>query len=158
MIDSDRFEGHKLFSTVCFNHVWDLLEMSSLTAEQTETMIDAAHASRYHWRMRDDGTPRNIAVSSWQLSRVYAAAGRADEALRYGQQSLEACIEHDLAPFYRGYAYEALARASILVPDRDAARRYAADARQALAAVEDAEERSMLGKDVSEIEANERLG
>ena len=50
---------------------------------KTEEMISLAHASAWHWTRRDDVRPKNRAIGVWQLSRVYAEAGRYDEAERY---------------------------------------------------------------------------
>lgn len=103
---------HRKLATACFNAVWDLLEKPDLTMEETDRMLDLAHASRWHWSQTKDCTPRNLAVGAWQLSRVYAVAGYRDEALHHGHVSLRICHQNDLAPFYEAYAYEALARAS----------------------------------------------
>ena len=44
----DTEAGHKYFAAHCFNATWDLLDKESRTDEETEAMIDLAHASRSH--------------------------------------------------------------------------------------------------------------
>ncbi len=150
MGEEGRSESHRQFSAECFNSVWDLLDRSERTEDETELMIDTAHASRYHWRMRDDVEPRNMAISSWQLSRVYAAAGHPDPALRYAEESLDLCKSNGLSPFLTGYALEALTRAALLGGDSKAAGLTRAAATEAAMKVEDDEERVMLLKDIDD--------
>ena len=73
-------------------------------------MIHAAHASRHHWGHA--GTPVNVSIGEWQLSRVYAVVARAEPALYHGRRALEIARQNHLGRFYVAYAYEALARAS----------------------------------------------
>lgn len=154
MSEEGRLDSHRHFSAQCFNSVWDLLDQSERTEDETELMIDTAHASRYHWRMRDDVEPRNLAISSWQLSRVYSAAGRPNAALRYGQESLDVCTSNDLSPFLTGYALEALTRAALLSGDSEAASVTRAAAEDAAMRVQDAEEQTMLLKDIEDAMAD----
>lgn len=148
-------DGHRSFSAECFNRVWELIDRSERTDDETELMVDSAHASRFHWRMRDDVEPRNMAIASWQLSRVYAAAGRSEEALRYGQESLDICTTNSLSPFLSGYAFEALARAALLGGDDEAARGHLEAAKEAANRIADTEERGML---MDDIEGAARVG
>ena len=150
-----RTDGHRTFSAECFNRVWELIDRSDRSDDDTELMIDSAHASRFHWRMRDDVEPRNMAIASWQLSRVYTAAGRSEEALRYGQESLDICTTKSLSPFLSGYAFEALARAALLSGDDEAASRALEAAKEAATRIADTEERSML---MDDIEGAARVG
>lgn len=103
---------HRELAAECFNACWDLIDKPDRTPEETDRMIDLAHASRWHWTQARDCTPLNLAVAAWQLSRVYTLAGALSEATRHAQVSLSLYREHDLPPFYGAYAYEALARAS----------------------------------------------
>jgi hypothetical protein len=143
-------EGHRQFASLCFNTVWDLFEHVDRSEDETNQMIDAAHASRYHWRMRDDVEPRNMAISSWQLSRVYSAAGQADTASRYGQESLDICTSNGLSPFLTGYALEALTRAAHVGGDSEAARVTHTAARKYAMQVEDDKEQAMLLRDIDD--------
>ena len=57
-----------------FNRVWELLEKADRTADDDDEMVNAAHASRYHWG--ETGEPVHRARGDWQCSRVYAVLGR----------------------------------------------------------------------------------
>jgi len=144
-------EWHRAFSTSLFNQVWELLDREDRTDEESERMIDTAHASRYHWRMRDDAEPRNLAISAWQLSRVYAEAGLAEQAGRCGRESLELCTANGLGAFLTGYAHEALARAAVISGNPEEAERNLVMAGDLAAVVEDQEERAILLGDLDEV-------
>ena len=92
-----------------FNLVWTLLDKPDRTAAESDTMLHAAHASRYHWG--EVGEPVNLARGEWQCSRVYAILGRAEPALWHARRTLEICEMNGIGDFDLAYAYEALARA-----------------------------------------------
>ncbi|GBD85254.1 hypothetical protein BMS3Abin02_01658 [bacterium BMS3Abin02] len=138
---------HRRFASECFNAAWDLLAKRDRTPEEVDEMIDLAHASRWHWTQTKECTPSNLAVGAWQLSRVYAVAGRQDDALHHGQVSLRLCRDNDLSAFHEGYAYEALARAAS-DPDRG---RYLAIAHDLASRVEDEESREALLADLATV-------
>jgi hypothetical protein len=57
-VDGDRMtedkkytdkEVHKKFAVDCFNLVWSLMKKKDRTKEDDDTMMYAAHASRFHW-------------------------------------------------------------------------------------------------------------
>ena len=54
---------------------------------------------------------RTAPLAYWQVSRIYALLGQADNARRYGELCLEVSQEPGVQPFYLAYAHEALARA-----------------------------------------------
>lgn len=131
-----------------FNLVWKFLEKPNRSAENDETMVHAAHASRFYWG--EVGTAANRARGDWQLSRVYATLGRPEPALHHAERCLEHCLGHapDLEPFDLPYAYEALARAHALAGNVDDGRHYLALARQTGERIEDADDRALLFGDL----------
>ena len=147
----DIAEGHRVMAAECFNRAWALLDLPERTPAETAEMVDAAHASRYHWVHRDDIQPRNLAISAWQLSRVYAAAGNPTMAASFGRESLDLCERYELPPFLVGYAHEALARAARLDGDLEFAGFHLARARDAADEVRDQDDRAMLAGDLDEI-------
>jgi len=112
-------------------------------------MLHAAHASRYHWGHA--GTPLNLSVGEWQISRVYATVGRAEPALYHGRRALEIARRARLGRFYLGYAYEALARAAAVAGQRRNRGRYLREARRIGAEVRDRDDRRMLLEDLATI-------
>lgn len=139
---------HRKHAANCFNAAWDLLDKTDRTPEETDQMIDLAHASRWHWTQSRDVTPLNLAVGAWQLSRVYAAAESSDEAAHHAEVSLALCLRHDLPPFYTGYAYEALARS---VPPQ-ARTEYLSKARAFAEQVDSQKDKAALIADLDELE------
>ncbi len=143
----DLSRAHRWFSADCFNRVWSLLEKPDRTAEDNERMISLAHASLAHWRERTDCTAHNLSIGYWQVSRVYAVLGQAENARHYGQLCLALSVGE--APFYLGYAHEALARAEKLAGNAAAARHHLAEARRLAALVTDPGERAALEQDLA---------
>jgi hypothetical protein len=128
------------------------MDASNRTAEQQQEMLDASHASLWHWRKRDDLTPTKLAIAYWQLSRVYALFGSASESERYGKLSLASASEPNTPIFHKAYAFEALARAASLARDPALTAEYLGQARALGQQVEDTEERQMLLDDLDNIQ------
>jgi hypothetical protein len=146
----DVAAAHKYFAADCFNSTWDLLDKQDRTPEDDEQMIRLTMASAYHWTQREDCTSTSMSGAYWQISRVYAVLGQADNARRYGQLCLE--VSQDVEPFYLGYAYEALARAESVAGNSEKRDAYLAKARETAAKVEDEDTRGWLIADLDGIE------
>lgn len=112
-------------------------------------MLSSAFAQRYHWY--EVGEPRNRAIADWQVSRVAAVLGYADLAFRFGERSLETCLEFGLDPFVTGFAHEAIARAAAEVDDVETFTEHLQSARALLEEIEDDEEREVLAADLAEM-------
>jgi len=100
---------HRKFAVEAFNFVWDLLEKPDRTVEEDDSMLHAAHASRYHWEKI--GQPVNLARGEWQVARVYTTLNRAKCALYHARRCLEICEQFNIGDFDLAFAFEALARA-----------------------------------------------
>jgi DNA-binding transcriptional MerR regulator len=132
-----------------FNHVWTLMETTDRTPEQTDEMIHAAHASRYHWGNVGDAS--NRARGEWQVSRVYAVLGRGEPALWHATRCLAICDENGIGDWDLGFAYEALARASRVSGDLAGRDRYLAEARTAATQIKEDEDRQLLDADLATV-------
>jgi len=141
---------HRKMATDLFNGVWALLDKPERNCAETDRMIHAAHASRFHWEF--GGSPVNLAIGEWQCSRVHAIVGHPDAAVYHALRYLELAEDYSLGPFHVGYAHEALARANSK-RDPEKAGIHLARAKRAVAEVEDEESRSLLEKDLSDLEA-----
>lgn len=153
MADTPNFDiqqAHTYFSASCFNKTWDYMEKNgSRSKEETMEMLHTAIASLWHWKQREDVTNENLAVGYWQVSRVYCLIGQPNNARRYGRLSLEHANE--LSPFFKGYAYETLARAEMIADKRYIMLTHLEKAREMLARVKDEEDRKLLEKDLESI-------
>ena len=142
-------EAHRFFSAHCFNRAWDLIRKSNRTTIECEQMLQLSQASLWHWTQRSDCTPKNLSIGNWQLSRVYALLGQAENAKR----SAKMCLHHseDTSPFFIGYAHEALAR-SAAVADDVVGKAHLAEARRYLAQVRSDRDRALLQADLQSLE------
>jgi hypothetical protein len=127
--------------------VWQLLARHDRTQEDDARMVDAAHASQYHWRVAG-GPPATR--GEWLVSHVYAVLGRAEPALHHARRCLElAGAEPGVADFDHAYAAEAMARALACAGDLDQAAAWQARAAAAGAAVADDEDREIFTGDLT---------
>ena len=133
----------------CFNATWTLLEKPRRTADDDMRMIHMAHASRHHWAAV--GTAENLAIGEWQISRVYVALGRAEPALFHARECLRVCRKGRVGGFPLAYAYEALARASVLAGRRADAARYVRLGEAAGGHIREKEDRNLFLKDLATV-------
>lgn len=142
----DKPAAHKHFATACFNEAWDLIDKKDRTESDNEQMIALNQASIYHWTQLPDCDDQRLSIGYWQASRIRALVGHAAEALRLARVCLS--YSENLSPFYLGYAYEAMARASRLLGDEPAHALHLETARTLALKITDPDERSMLDTDL----------
>jgi tetratricopeptide (TPR) repeat protein len=126
---------HKQIAITTFNATWDYLDKEMRTAEENDMMVHAAHTSRYMWGQV--GGPQEFERGDWQLSRVYASLGKADESLHYAKHCLNTCLDNEIGDFDLAFAYEAMARAYTLKENWKEVDKYAQLAKQAAENIED---------------------
>jgi hypothetical protein len=147
----DELEGHRHFAVTCFNRAWEYLDLPDRDPAQVEEMLHCSHASMWHWLQVPERTPTNDAIGWWQLARVYAVAGRADDARRWAQRAIEVSERSALEPFYVAYAHEAAARAERLAGRSREAAAHLARARACLPRIDDDEDRERLARDLDQL-------
>lgn len=103
-------ESHKKFANELFNLTWDLIDKEDRNQKEIDRMINAAHASRYHWEVAGDAL--NIARGEWLISRVYALLGRGEPCRYHASRCLEITLDNELKDFDLAFAYESMARAA----------------------------------------------
>jgi hypothetical protein len=153
MADDANFEAeqaHRHFSASCFNLAWELIEKPDRTAEDDEQMVRLAQASLWHWTQRSDRTDKNLSIGYWQVSRVYALLGKADSSRQYAQLCLDKTSAAE--PFFRGYAYEAFARAESIAGNDEKAAEYLKQARGYAEEVTDLDDKQLLVDDLKTLE------
>lgn len=141
--------SHRELGAALFNHTWTLLEKPDRTPAETDEMIHAAHASRFHWSRADDAEPVNLARGEWQCSRVYAVLGRAEPALWHARRCLEINEAAETGDWDIASAYEAMARAHAVLGDAAAAAEWKAKATAALDDITDQEDRDSIAGDLA---------
>ncbi|MEP7335864.1 MAG: hypothetical protein ABI717_08800 [Actinomycetota bacterium] len=142
---------HRQLGVDLYNVTWTLLEKQSRTPADDDAMLNATHASAYHWSHADGVGPQNAARGQWQISRVNAVLGRGDAAVYHAQRCLEHCTENRIGDWDLPSAYEALARAHQVTGNEGEYRRNLELGREALTQIADEEDREHIAKDLEEL-------
>ena len=138
----DLAKAHRWFAVEFNNLAWELYELPARTAEETERMVDAAHASVHHWRQI--GTAVNALRGQILLASVHTLAGHGESAARHGYRLLELLSSAEgVTPFDRASAFASAAGAMALVGKAGEADRLRIEARQALDALTDEDDRKV---------------
>jgi hypothetical protein len=122
-------EEHKKFAIALFNLAWSLLDKKDRTKEDDDKMLNAAHASRFHWG--EIGTPMEFERGEWQISRVYSVLKRSEPAIYHAKRCLEICQANNIGDFDIAFAYEALARAHAVTALKSECEKYTRLAKEA---------------------------
>ncbi len=147
--DFDLTVVHRYFSANCFNKTWDFIDNPHRTEEEDRFMLQTAMTSLWHWSQREDAIPQNLSVGNWQVARVYALLGQADNARKYAKVSLT--LADGFEPFYIAFAYEALARAEMVAGNKTKMQEYLDTAFALAEKVEDEEDKRVLMGDLGSI-------
>ncbi len=144
-----EIDAHKEIAAKLFNFTWELIDKRDRDRVENDMMVNAAHASRFHWSIA--GSCLQLARGDWLISRVYSLLGRSEPALYYARTSLEFCINEDLGNFDLGFAYEAMARAFALQGNMEKRDEYMDLAMSAGSKVEDTKDRKWLIDNVNSV-------
>jgi DNA-binding transcriptional MerR regulator len=140
---------HRRLGVALFNHVWTLLEQPDRSAAQTDEMLHAAHASRFHWSRAEGAEPVHLARGEWQCSRVYSVIGRGEPAVWHARRCLAILEGAGVEDWDIAAAYEALARAYAVAGDPTAAADWKARAVTALDGIADRDDREIVENDLA---------
>jgi hypothetical protein len=149
--DIDLQAAHKFFSAECFNLAWDWIDKPRRKKDEEDKMLQLTLASLWHWSQREDVTQTNFAIGYWQVSRVFSLMRQAENARHYGELCLQASKEEGVEDYFRGCAYEAMARAEMVAGNEDEMEKYLIQAHQIAATLTDPEEKKMLLRDLAKI-------
>jgi uncharacterized protein YndB with AHSA1/START domain len=100
---------HREWGRKSNNRVWELLGDGRPSPDVFPELIDAAHASLWHWTY--GGGPVERGRGEWMVSHAHAVAGDGPAALRHAQRCWDITEAEGLQDFDFAYACEALARA-----------------------------------------------
>jgi hypothetical protein len=144
---------HRQLGVDLFNSTWALIEKADRTALESDEMIHRAHASRWHWARATGARAVNLARGEWLCSRVYSTLGRGEPALWHARRCVEIVESIGEADGRESWdlpgAYEAMARASYVGGDSASGALWKAKAVDALAAIEDADDRQPIEQDIA---------
>ena len=142
-------EAQRFFAIQFHNKARDLLEKSDRTKEETELLIDYAHASLAHWRSA--GTPINHQRGVWLLSRVYSVLGQVAPALSNANTCKQLTDQYPdlMQDFDLAFAWEALARANALAGNLTETARFRKLAEESGQLIKDKEDRQFFFEDLN---------
>jgi hypothetical protein len=148
MADAKSDVDHRQLGVDLYNYTWTLLEKADRSRDDDDEMLNATHASAYHWNHAAETGPQNAARGHWQISRVNAVLGRGEAALYHAERCLELCTESGIGDWDLAAAYEAVARAHKLAGNDAEFRRNLDLGREALAHIAKEEDREHIAEDL----------
>ena len=146
--DSERQDWHKRFAAKANNRAWEL-SIVERTAEQDQEMLDAAHASAWHWRVV--GTELNRMRSTMLLAEVHALLGFGSSALRYAEEMRTYFVGRETADWELAFTHVIHAHAASAAGAVDTHRVAYHSAQIALKAIVDDEDRAIVIKTFSQV-------
>jgi len=139
--DTDAKNWQRYFALDCNNRAWDLAAKSRTPAEDVE-MLDAAHASSFHWSAV--GTELHSMRAKTLLARVHTLVGNGVFAVRLSREMREYFLTHDAPDWEVAFAHAIYAHAAQVVGDLEEHRLAYEDAVKALSKVTSEEERRLI--------------
>ena len=141
----DLARAHRWFAVELNNLAWELYELPARTAEETERMIDAAHASVHHWRQA--GSMLSALRGQVLLTSCYVAAGHGEDAVRHAYRALDLLSHAEGAtPFDRVSVLGSVSGAMSLAGKSPEAQRARAEAQAALQQLTDEDDRRVASQ------------
>jgi hypothetical protein len=139
--DGDRAAWHERFAAECNNRAWELSVAPRSAAEDRE-MLDAAHASAWHWAKV--GSELNRMRATMLLAEVHALLGMGERALADAGEMRAYFLGRESPDWEIAFSHAIFAHAAH-VAGRAAEHRDAyAQAEAALAAIADDEDRAIV--------------
>ncbi len=141
----DLVRAHRWFAVELNNYAWGLLEQPNLTAEQTERLIHAAHASIHHWLHAGDQL--NHLRGQVLLANAYAVAGLSEGALRHAKHAidLDVASAEKRTPFDHASVLACAARAFQVAGAADESSSFNRAAREAAGELDEDERKVLEG-------------
>jgi len=104
-------QAHKFFGIEFNQLTWSLLGKENRSPDEDEKMINAAHASHFHWFY--NGTKLNEQRGEWLISRVYCVLNIPERAMHHALRCKNITDNYpdEMEDFDIAYADEGLARA-----------------------------------------------
>ncbi len=134
--------SHRWHAIECNNLAWSLSELGVRTPVQDAEMLNAAHASVFHWSKV--GNELNAARGQMLLGRVHAELGHGSLALAYAEASYSYVVSHDPADWELAFAHAILAHAALAAGKQELHRNHYTKAEQLGQAIADPDEREIF--------------
>jgi hypothetical protein len=132
---------HRRFAAAANNRAWDLSEQVRDAARDQE-MLDAAHASAWHWAKA--GTELNRMQATMLLAEVHALLGLGQSALAYAEQMRTYFLQVSCPDWEIAFVHAVHAHAASAAGATEKHRASYALAASALEAISNEKERGMV--------------
>ena len=156
MADADPCpeEWRRGLAREAFNGAWDLIDLSTRTADEDRQMLVLAAAARYLWD--DVGGDQQRVVGDWQIAHALSWLGEGSLALRFAEAALDRADRNGWVDWRKASCLEGMARAHAVLGHASERDRYAALFDVALGLIEDLEERELIGGQLATVPGLER--
>ncbi len=148
--NSDLQNWHKRFAASANNRAWELSVMRR-TAGQDREMLDAAHASAWHWSVV--GTELNHMRATMLLAEVHALLGFGKSALQYAEEMGAYFVGRETADWELAFTHVILAHAAHVAGADETYRIAYGNATVALKTIADEEDRAVVNKTFRQVPA-----
>jgi hypothetical protein len=140
---SDVQSWHKRFASMTNNRAWELTLLHRTAAQDSE-MLDAAHASAWHWAAV--GTELNAMRSAMLLAEVYAGLGNGPVAVAYAERMHSFFISRETEDWEVAFAHAIKAHAASVAGSSEVHRAAYQEAVITLSRIKDDEDRAIVMK------------
>lgn len=140
---SDPQEWHKFFASTANNRAWEL-SVRPRTPAQHREMLDAAHASAWHWSAI--GTEQHSMRATMLLAEVHALLGHGASALSYAQKMKAYFLREATPDWELAFTHVIYAHAASAAGAPELHRKAYAEAVTAIQAIADEEDKSIVLK------------
>ncbi|MGB2881884.1 MAG: hypothetical protein WBC08_08965 [Rhodoferax sp.] len=139
----DALAWHKRFAVQTNNRAWDLTTVVR-TPEQDREMLDAAHASAWHWAVI--GTELNRMRATMLLAEVHALLGQGASSFQFAQEMHAYFLANDTPDWEVAFAHAIYAHAACIAGASAIHRRAYESAKVAIQAIASEEDRAIVMK------------
>ncbi|MES2631727.1 MAG: hypothetical protein V4669_02080 [Pseudomonadota bacterium] len=140
------------FAMRCNNRAWALSAQASRTPAEDREMLNAAHASAYHWGQV--GVEQNLMRATMCLAEVHALLGHGATALAMAQEMRDYFLPRADTPDWElAFTHAIYAHAAHVAGDKAAHGAAYQDAVRAIAAIADEEDRQIVNETFAHVPA-----
>ncbi len=140
--DTEPASWARYFAMAGNNRAWELAAKLERSEAEDREMLDAAHASAFHWNAV--GTDLNRMRAAYLVAEVHALLGLGASALSLADEALGWFRDVDTPDWERAFLHTIHAHAAAAAGDTDAHASSYANALEALAAIADPEDRQIV--------------
>lgn len=141
--------SHRWHAIECNNLAWRLSDEPSRDPLQDQDMLNAAHASAFHWAKV--GPELHKARANMLLAHVHAALGMGRSAMAYAQQSFDEISAHQPPDWEIAFLHAVLSHAAFAAGEGDLHQSHYRKARECGEAIADPEDKEIFFKTFSHL-------